>query len=169
MKNKYLPIGTVCNIKTKNKKMMIIGYCMPEFNGDLKVKDYVGCAYPEGLLLPKHILTFNHEDIIDVCFLGFKNEEQGRLDVLLNKSNGNEIDKAKEFHEDNEMYLTSNNTYSKLLFDENGVVMLAETKPLEKFEFDENGYVINVEKDDDIKNPFHKEYETFDYKKNDTN
>jgi len=159
MKNKYLPIGTVCDIKVKNKKVMIIGYCVPEFNGDLKVRDYVGCAFPEGILLPNQMICFNHEDITNIHFLGFKNEEQERLDSLLNKNNGNDVERAKNFHEDNDMYLTSNNTYSKLLFDENGVVMLAETKPLQKYNFDENGYVTSIENAGSVENPFHKEYQ----------
>ena len=158
MEQKFLPIGTVCKINKSNKKVMIIGYCVNEFNGDLIVKDYCGCVYPEGILLPNQLVLFNHEEIQSVNFVGFKTDEYIRLDNLLNlnfSSEENNYKKISEFHKENDMFLTSNDSYSKLLFDENGVVMIAEEQ-LKKGEiqFDENGYVIKANIENKVDNPF---------------
>lgn len=176
MEQKYLPIGSVCTLKGKNKKVMITSYYSVEFNGNLKIKDYMGCAYPEGMLLPEQVITFNHSDIEKIDFVGFKNEEQETFKKLLNRLTGNvksDEESAAEFHKENDMFLTSNSTYSKLLFDENGVVMIADPvekpKPqksntLNNIKFDEKGYVISTGNDEDINNPFHKEYESTETK-----
>ena len=37
MEQKYLPIGSVCTLKGKNKKVMITGYYSVEFNGNFKI------------------------------------------------------------------------------------------------------------------------------------
>ena len=167
MKSKYLPIGTICEINKNNKKVMIIGYCTPEFRGNLKINDYIGCVYPEGVLLPNQIVAFNHSDILEVVFVGYKNEEQNRLNSLLNDFTGTDkVEIAKNFHDDNEMFLTSNKAFSKLLFDENGVVMIAEKNQTngDKYEFDENGYVININNEDVFENPFSKKIEVAEEK-----
>lgn len=171
MEQKYLPIGSVCTLKGKNKKVMITGYYSVSFSGNLKINDYKGCAYPEGMLLPEFVCSFNHADIEKVDFIGFKNDEQETFKGLLNRLTGNnEVENAAEFHKENDMFLTSNSTYSKLLFDENGVVMIADpvveepkeikTADWKNIKFDENGYVISTGNDEDINNPFHKEYKT---------
>ena len=51
MIDKYLPIGTVCTLKGNNKKVMVIGFFSVEYNGNIKMYDYQGCSYPEGILL----------------------------------------------------------------------------------------------------------------------
>ena len=165
MEQKYLPIGSVCTLKGKNKKVMITGYYSVEFNGNLKINDYCGCVFPEGMLLPEQNCTFNHSDIEQINFLGFENNEYQTFKKLLDKLTGNDMneeEKAGKFHKDNDMFLTSNSTYSKLLFDENGVVMIAD--PVVKKEsvnanytFDQNGTVISVNNQENIKNPFFKE------------
>lgn len=170
MEQKYLPIGSVCTLKGKNKKVMITGYYSVSFSGNLKINDYMGCAYPEGMILPEFVCSFNHTDIEKVEFVGFKNEEQETFKGLLNRLTGNTGETAaSEFHKENDMFLTSNSSYSKLLFDENGVVMIADpvveqpkeikTADWKDIKFDENGYVISTGNDEDINNPFHKEYE----------
>lgn len=153
MEDKYLPIGTVCTLKGKNKKVMITGFYAVEFNGNLKINDYSGCAYPEGLLLPELNCTFNHSDIENVDFLGYRNEEQVKFLNLLNELTGNVGPQS------NEWVLASNETYSKLLFDENGVVVLAEPVLASKKE-DKVDVSNNLEQDDKYDyNPFYKEYE----------
>ena len=158
MKDKYLPIGTVCSIKGKNKKIMITGFYGVEFNGNFKINDYLGCVYPEGLLLPNSTCFFNHSDIEEILFMGFVNDDQRKFKNILNKLTGN--DESNDSVKD-EWSLASSESYSKLLFDENGVVVLAEpvneNKKTSKINFDENGFVIS-EEINDIKNPFYKDY-----------
>jgi len=170
MEQKYLPIGSVCTLKGKNKRVMVTGYYSVEFNGNLKINDYMGCVYPEGLLLPEQTCTFNHTDIETVDFIGLKNDEFQTFRNLLDRLTGNksEEERAAEFHKDNDMFLTSNSVYSKLLFDENGVVMIADPVEEQKkvvtetswnnIKFDKSGTVVSVD-NDDIKNPFYKEFE----------
>ena len=171
---KYLPIGSVCTLKGKNKKIMITGYYSVEFNGNLKIKDYIGCVYPEGMLLPNQTLTFNHTDIEKIDFVGFENEELNKFMTILNNLTGNvsDAEKAKDFHKQNDMFLASNSSYSKLLFDENGIIMIAdpvkEEKPkqnnFDNIKFDENGYVVSIGNNDNVSNPFHKDYKVNDTK-----
>lgn len=177
MEQKYLPIGSVCTLKGKNKKVMITGYYSVEFNGNLRIKDYCGCVYPEGMLLPEHSCTFNHTDIETIDFIGFKNDEQKTFQGLLNRLTGNNLseeESAAKFHKDNDMFLTSNSSYSKLLFDENGVVMIADPvkqQPKESNDsifknitFDEKGYVVSAQTEEEVNNPFYKEYNTTESK-----
>ena len=171
MEQKYLPIGSICTLKGKNKKVMITGYYSVEFNGNLKIKDYSGCVYPEGMLLPEQNCIFNHSDIEKIDYLGFKNDEYQIFKNLLDRLTGNDIseeEKASQFHKENDMFLTSNNTYSKLLFDENGVVMIADPveepkKEIKKttwnnVKFDENGTVVSVGVEE-VENHFYKRFE----------
>ena len=76
MESKYLPIGSVCTIKGKSRKVMITGYYSIKFNGNLRINDYKGCIYPEGLLISDQTCSFNHSDIEKVDFVGYKNEDQ---------------------------------------------------------------------------------------------
>ena len=71
---KYLPIGTVCTIKNHQKKVMIVGVFSTEYNGTVKMYDYKGCDYPEGLLLSNRLCSFNHVDIENILFMGYKDE-----------------------------------------------------------------------------------------------
>ena len=171
MEQKYLPIGSVCTLKGKNKKIMITGYYSVEFNGNLRIKDYCGCVYPEGMLLPEQNCIFNHSDIESIDFVGYKNETFQTFKNLLNRLTGEEttqVEQAAQFHKENDMFLTSNSTYSKLLFDENGVVMIAdrvieeknsdENKKWKDIQFNEDGTVIKAEKREEVKNPFYKDF-----------
>lgn len=171
MENKYLPIGSVCTLNGKNKKMMIIGYYSVEFNGNLKINDYLGCVYPEGMLLPNQAVTFNHKDIEKIDFIGYKNDQFNIFMKMFDKLSGNHKDEEKEaekFHRENDMVLTSSKSYSKLLFDENGVVMIAEPvkeksvnreKDINSIKFDEDGIVIGIGKAGEVNNPFHRTFE----------
>lgn len=167
MNNKFLPIGSVCTLKGKNKKVMITGYYGVEFNGNLKIDDYQGCSYPEGLLLPELTCNFNHSDIENIDFVGYKNDDQVKFNALLNALNGNDDEYKKD-----EWILSSNKSYSKLLFDENGVVVLAEPIENKKTEtelkFDENGILVEYGKEK-IENPFYKDFSSMEVMKSNSN
>lgn len=74
-KEKFLPVGSVIVLKDATKKLMITGYCSmtPEHKG--KLFDYTGCLYPEGLLSSDQICLFDHEQINEIVFLGYQNDE----------------------------------------------------------------------------------------------
>ena len=50
--------------------MMIIGV-LPENDG--KRYDYIAVLYPEGYLTEKQIYLFNHDDVVNVEYLGYMN------------------------------------------------------------------------------------------------
>ncbi len=86
---KYLPIGTIVQIKGGIKRIMISGFCAIDTDKNDKVYDYSGCLYPEGFLTSKKTFLFDHDQIEKVHFVGFiDNEEQEfkkQLEELIKK------------------------------------------------------------------------------------
>lgn len=72
---KYLPVGSVVLLKKGRRKLVIIGYFSPESTKSVKVYEYIGCMYPDGFFQPNLLLGFNHEDIKEVYFVGYANDE----------------------------------------------------------------------------------------------
>lgn len=68
-----LPIGTVVTLKDGVKSLMIIGIMQTDDNET--VYDYIAVLYPEGFLNADAFFLFNSEDIVDVKFKGYINEE----------------------------------------------------------------------------------------------
>lgn len=75
MEEKYLPIGSIVKLKNNDNEIMIAGYYSVEYNDMVEIYDYLGCLYPEGLLLKNDFISFNHEDIVNCLFKGFENEK----------------------------------------------------------------------------------------------
>lgn len=73
---KFLPIGSVVLLKGGEKKLMITGFLAINLEEDSKVYDYCGCSYPEGALSADSTFLFNHEDIEEIFYVGFINEEE---------------------------------------------------------------------------------------------
>ncbi|WP_454638445.1 DUF4176 domain-containing protein [Bacillus mycoides] len=46
--------------------------------------DYIGCFYPEGYINPEYTFVFNHEDIEEIIFVGFIDEEEEAFVGFLN-------------------------------------------------------------------------------------
>ena len=84
MENKYLPIGSVIELKDANKKLMITGYCIMDKTDINKKYDYCGCLFPEGIIDTNKIAVFNHNQIEKVFFLGYQNDETRALNEKLN-------------------------------------------------------------------------------------
>lgn len=90
MKEKFLPIGSIVNVKKYNSKLMVIGYYSLEYQDSLQIYDYVGCNYPEGLLIKNNLISFNHEDIIKCDFVGYQDDSYTDLNTKLNEVNQDE-------------------------------------------------------------------------------
>lgn len=164
MSVKYLPIGTICTLKGKHRKVMITGFYSVEFNGNLKINDYSGCSYPEGLLFSGSVCTFNHSDIENIDFMGYESEAQIKFNSLLKRLTENEVEQKKS---DN-WVLASSKSYSKLLFDENGVVVLAEpVKSQNEVKLAEEK-VVDISNNSKVENPFYTDYSSIS-KKNEVN
>lgn len=84
MNNKLLPLGSVIRLKNGTKRIMICGrMVLRDF--DQKMFDYCACYYPEGILDPKNLFLFQHNDIEKVYFTGYCDEEEIRLMEYINK------------------------------------------------------------------------------------
>ncbi len=75
---KYLPIGSVVLLNGAEKRLMICGRLQTDVSTD-KQYDYSACLYPEGLIDSKELYMFNNEDINNVYFIGFQDEEELRF------------------------------------------------------------------------------------------
>lgn len=91
-----LSIGSIVYLREGTSKLMILNRApiLPsEENGEEGIwYDYSGCFYPQGLD-PNNVFYFNEENIDEVVFEGFKDEEEKRLQKVFqdwqeeNKSN----------------------------------------------------------------------------------
>ena len=120
MKEKFLPIGTVCTIKGNNQKVMITGYLSIEYSEKIKLCDYSGCNYPEGLMVRNSLCSFNHQDIISIDHLGYESDEYSRFNKTLLSQ---QVDNVK---------LNTDSLFSNMEFDENGVVTFASEQKVEE-------------------------------------
>lgn len=81
MMNSYLPIGSVCKLKSGTKRVMIIGFLV-EANG--RIYDYLGTVYPEGVFSFEQKIVFSNIDIENIEFKGYETEEQQNFNNKLN-------------------------------------------------------------------------------------
>lgn len=84
--SKYLPIGTVCLLKNAKKRVMITGFVVKSIvSNNLVTYDYAGCLYPEGIIQSDKNLLFNHDDIVQVYFMGYSDAEDKLFKTKLNE------------------------------------------------------------------------------------
>lgn len=70
-----LPIGSVVLLKEGKKKLMTFGVKQTDSNTK-KEYDYIGVLYPEGNIGDGGQFLFNHDDIDEVFFNGYEDEER---------------------------------------------------------------------------------------------
>jgi|SRR5690625_785883 len=74
-----LPIGSIVYLREGTSKLMILnrGPILPSEESEEEGiwYDYSGCFYPQGLK-PTNVFYFNEENIDEVVFEGFKDEEE---------------------------------------------------------------------------------------------
>ncbi len=85
MEHKYLPVGSVVLLKGATQGIVVIGYCITE-EGSSEVWDYLGCAYPVGVLSSDKNLLFNRDQIEKVIFRGYLDEEGEKFMKALDES-----------------------------------------------------------------------------------
>lgn len=80
-----LPIGSIVYLREGTGKLMILNRApiLPseETEEEGIWYDYSGCFYPQGLN-PNNVFYFNEENIDEVVFEGFKNEEEERFQKI---------------------------------------------------------------------------------------
>ncbi|HBC90467.1 MAG TPA: hypothetical protein DCZ00_03375 [Lactococcus sp.] len=80
-----LAIGSIVYLSDGNQKIMILNRGpVVEQNGEQVIFDYTGALYPNGLD-PEQVYYFNDDDIDEVVFEGYKDEEEERFRTLYNK------------------------------------------------------------------------------------
>lgn len=76
IRDKFLPIGSVVLLSGGTKKAMITGFCSISDDDKTKIYDYCGCIYPEGYLTSNQICLFNHDQIEEIFYIGYEDEEE---------------------------------------------------------------------------------------------
>lgn len=71
-----LPIGSIVRLHDGEKRLMIIGIMQSDASGNGKEYDYLGILYPEGHIGDQFQYLFNQEDIEEVIFRGFEDDER---------------------------------------------------------------------------------------------
>lgn len=84
-REKFLPVGSVVLLNGGKKKIMITGFCSIAEDDKTRVYDYSGCIYPEGYLSSNQICLFDHEQIEEIYFIGYENEEEENFKKQLNE------------------------------------------------------------------------------------
>ena len=70
-----LPIGSVALLEGAQKRVMIYGVKQTDNETDIEY-DYIGVVYPEGCMGDGSSFFFNHEQIDQVFYRGFEDEER---------------------------------------------------------------------------------------------
>ena len=85
-----LPVGSVVLLEEATRYVVIIGYAPVEEGSD-KVWDYLGCAYPIGVIGTDKNLLFNRDKIEKIIYTGFVDDEGTKFISTLEK----EMEKIK--------------------------------------------------------------------------
>lgn len=73
---KLLPVGSVVMLNNGTKEVMITGFYTVSEKDPNTVYDYCGCVYPEGMITSEQNLLFNHNQIMNVLYIGYKSEKE---------------------------------------------------------------------------------------------
>ncbi|WP_269409908.1 DUF4176 domain-containing protein [Lentibacillus daqui] len=79
-----LPIGSIVYLKEGTSKLMILnrGPILPSGETEEGIwYDYSGCFYPQGLV-SNNVFYFNEENIDEIVFEGFKDDEEERFQKI---------------------------------------------------------------------------------------
>ena len=86
MEMKYLPIGTVVQLKESEDRVMIAGYYSISALKEDTIWDYSGFRYPTGYMDDDDIFCFNNDQIEFICHLGCCDLEQQMFEEKLNEA-----------------------------------------------------------------------------------
>ncbi|AFV72853.1 hypothetical protein SaSA201_1461 [Streptococcus agalactiae] len=101
-----LPVGSVVYLIDGNQKLVIVNRgAIVEQEGQEVYFDYLGGIFPEGLNL-EQVYYFNQEDIDEVVFEGYHDEEEERVSRLIENVKMLLIDVMIHLSEENEKGFT---------------------------------------------------------------
>ena len=72
-KKEYLPIGSLVRLKGGKRKLLIIG--INQIGSNNKTYDYSSCMYPYGYLNSEQLFLFNNENIEEIIYKGYSDDE----------------------------------------------------------------------------------------------
>ena len=78
-----LPNGSIVRLREGTKKLVIYGRKQMMMTDPPRSFDYIGCLYPEGYINPDYTYGFNHNDIEEVIFTGYVDEEEEKFAARL--------------------------------------------------------------------------------------
>lgn len=81
-----LPIGSVVLLKDSSKKLMITGFAQVAADDPNRIYDYVGCVFPEGFLGPDQTYLFDSQQIDNIFFIGYQDQEQMAFKIRIDKA-----------------------------------------------------------------------------------
>ncbi|MCU9613232.1 DUF4176 domain-containing protein [Caldibacillus lycopersici] len=91
--DQLLPNGSIVLLKGGNKKLMIYGrkqlLLIDEAGNPVeegRMFDYLGVPYPEGYISPEYSFVFNHDDIREIIFKGYENQEEAEFQEVLSRT-----------------------------------------------------------------------------------
>jgi len=72
-----LPLGTVVKLDEDKQEVIIVGRAqLYKENETMGYFDYAAVMYPHGIVGDSQLMFFNDEDIAEVVFEGYRNEEE---------------------------------------------------------------------------------------------
>lgn len=74
--NEYLPLGSIILPAKSTKRVMIVGRYQKNMETG-NIFDYSAVKYPEGYLGSNQLIMFNNEQIDEVFFVGYTDEQEG--------------------------------------------------------------------------------------------
>ncbi|RAR45505.1 DUF4176 domain-containing protein [Paenibacillus sp. MDMC362] len=83
MAQQLLPNGSIVILKEGEKKLVIYGRKQILALDQPQMFDYLACLYPEGYVSPEFAYVFNHEDIQEIIFTGYQDEEEEQFQAVL--------------------------------------------------------------------------------------
>lgn len=96
----YLPIGSIVKTNKINKKLMIVGFSQIRDDEKIEQYDYVSVLYPAGVFSEDSFLFFNSDDINEVLFKGYEDDEREEFLKIVSEAE-NMIETAKNELESN--------------------------------------------------------------------
>jgi len=90
MNKNLLPIGSVVELKNSTRKVFISGFKIKKDGDSSEIYDYIGYPYPQGFSDRNFNLLFNHEQIKNICYLGYVTQDEEIFKQTLYNSIKNE-------------------------------------------------------------------------------
>lgn len=81
---RFLPVGTIVKLDIKSDdKYMILARLAKKSEKEPELWDYCGCRVPQGFIVQETAVFFQHEDIKQLLFIGYQDEEELQYGLAL--------------------------------------------------------------------------------------